>query len=76
VGDCFSTYLIKNVFRSKIINMKIILFILVFNFFVCINVLLAYMSVHHLYAWSLQRPEMGIRSSGSGVTNSSELSCE
>lgn len=46
------------------------------SFLVCICVLLAHMSVYHLYDWSLQRPEMGIRSSASGVTNSSELSCE
>lgn len=27
----------------------------------CVNVLLAYMSVHHLYAWYSQRPEESIR---------------
>ena len=30
------------------------------------------MYVHHVYAWCPQRPEDGVRSSGSGVTNDCE----
>jgi hypothetical protein len=33
------------------------------------------MSVHHLHAWCLQRPEEGVVSSGTGVIDGRELPC-
>lgn len=39
----------------------------------CASVLHACMSVHHICAWCCQRPEEGVRSRGTGVTNSCEL---
>ena len=41
----------------------------------CMNVLLACLSVYHMHAWSLQKPEEGIRTPGTGVTDGCETPC-
>lgn len=43
--------------------------------FICIDVLAAYMSVHHVHAWCLQRLEKGITCPGAEVVNGCELHC-
>lgn len=84
MGHFFSIFLIKFVkflinfdFRITqnpcIISMKH--FYLSLFFILCMHVLLAYMSVHHLRAWCLQRAEKGIRSPDTGAAASCELSC-
>ena len=41
----------------------------------CISVLHACMSVHHVHAWCPRRPKGVIRSLGTGVDDYCELSC-
>lgn len=43
-------------------------------FILCVLVFCSIVFVHHLHAWCLQRPEVGVRSSGSGVTGGCEPS--
>lgn len=73
----FIKFLINFDFRITqipcIIIMKVLLLILFFV--LCMCILLAYMSVHHLHAWRLQRPEKGIRSPDTGAAARGELPC-
>lgn len=39
------------------------------------GVLPALVSVYHMCAWSVQRPEEGTRSPGNGITDACELAC-
>ena len=41
----------------------------------CMSVLLKYISVH-LHVWCPERPEVDVKSSETGVTDSCELPCE
>lgn len=44
-----------------------------FFFDMWMDVLLAHIYVHHVYAWCAERPDVGIRSLGTGITDSFEL---
>lgn len=39
----------------------------IFKKFICMDVLLEYMSVHHLHCWYPESPERSIQSLGTGV---------
>lgn len=41
-----------------------------FIYFMCLGVLLAFMSVHYTHAWCLQRPEVGISIPGTELIDS------
>jgi hypothetical protein len=49
------------------------IFKMVLFYFMCMNVLTAYMSMYDMCAWSLQMPEEGVGSPGTGITNGCEL---
>lgn len=46
-----------------------------FYYFICMGVLPAYISVYHMKALCLQRPEEGVRPPGLGVTGDCDPLC-
>lgn len=52
-------------------------FVFLFLIFICmcIDVVPACMYAHHMCAWSLRRPEEGVRAPGAGVTICRERPC-
>lgn len=41
----------------------------------CMGVFPTFMSVHHMHAWYMQRPQEGIGSPGTGLSDGFDFSC-